>query len=166
MEDKCGSIRFYLFDVFSNSNRLTGKSSLSLGYITTNVNMHHKDTSGIFCIFLCILLFPNGYVKSAQWRGALTFSWILYTKSKRPTICWTPAWRHLNPIPLVQYYHWNASRHLNPPKTLLSDFSFYFSDFDNKTKHVKHNIQHSMLWNVCLFLISWNLVKVWLNKGN
>lgn len=112
--------------------------------------------------FLCVLQLQNGYVKSAQWRDMMTFSWMLYTKSKRPTICWVPAWRHLIPIPLMQHYCWNASRHHSPPKLVLglSDFSFHFNVFRN---------------NTCITALcdapapSWYfhyLRDVWLNKGD
>lgn len=102
-----------------------------------------------FFVFLCILQLQNGYVKFAQWRDAMTFSWMPRTKSKRPTICWVPAWRHLIPIPLMRHYRWNASRHHNPPKLALglSDFSFHFNVFK------KNYIYHSKLWRVGFFLI-------------
>lgn len=110
-----------------------------------------KTSSWVFCfVFLCILQLQNGYVKSAQWRDVMTFSWMLYTKSKRPTICWVPAWRHLIPIPLMLNYHWNASRHHNPSKLVLalSEFSFH------KERKISKLWHPSFLWMRTIFAVS------------
>lgn len=127
--------------------------------------MWHKDIiSGFFfCLcFLCVLQLQNGYVKSAQWRDVMTFSWMLYTKSKRPTICWVPAWRHLIPIPLMRHYRWNASRHHSPPKLALglSDFSFHFNVFRNNTCITALCDASAPSWYFHY------LREVWLNKGD
>ncbi len=114
-----------------------------------------KTSAQVFCfVFLRILQLQNEYVKSAQWRDAMTFSWMLYTKSKRPTICWVPAWRHLIPIPLMRHYRWNASRHHNPPKLALglSDFSFHFNVF--KKIHVSQQVvKCRLLLDIMIFAI-------------
>lgn len=92
----------------------------------------------------------------------MTFSWMLYTKSKRPTICWVPAWRHLIPIPLMRHYRWNASRHHSPPKLALglSDFSFHFNVFRNNTCIAALCDASAPSWYFDY------LREVWLNKGD
>lgn len=157
-------------------SRAMGKSGCLLlkSHLQKATGVHHKkicpcgiktstQAAFFFCrCFLCVLQLQNGYVKPAQWRDVMTFSWMLDAKSKRPTICWVPAWRHLIPIPLMRHYRWNASRHHSPPKLALglSDFSFHFSVFRN---------------NTCITALcgtsapSWYfhyLRDVWLNKGD
>lgn len=110
-----------------------------------------------------MLQLQNGYVKSAQWRDALTFSWMPYTKSKRPTICWVPARRHLIPIPLKRHYRRNASRHHSPPQAGVGLVRLFIP----LQCFQKQYVYHGTLWRAGSYLIFRLFVRaVWLNKGD